>query len=42
MEKLEFPDKGVDNIILKHPMNDWRRRLAASRCTHDAMGSKTD
>ena len=23
MEKLEIPDKGVDDIMLKHPINDW-------------------
>ena len=23
MERLEIPDKGVDDIMLKHPINDW-------------------
>ena len=23
MDKLKIPDKGVDDIMLKHPINDW-------------------
>ena len=23
MDKLQIPDKGVDDIMLKHPINDW-------------------
>ena len=45
MDKLQIPDKGVDDIMLKHPINDWlaetkRFRLVCTTIGHIYSGYK--